>query len=68
MPNVWVTGGAGYVGAHAHKALAKLASRQFVYDNLVSGHEWAFALGTLEKGDLLEIGSPPFSDSTSRSS
>src|SRR5829696_1079057 len=54
IPNVLVTGGAGYVGAHACKALAKAGLTPIAYDNLVSGHEWAVRWGPLVKGDLLE--------------
>ena len=37
--NVLVTGGAGYVGAHACKALARAGYAPVVYDNLSTGHE-----------------------------
>ena len=39
MTAVLVTGGAGYVGAHACKALAKAGYSPIAYDNLSTGHE-----------------------------
>jgi UDP-glucose-4-epimerase GalE len=36
--NVLVTGGAGYIGSHAVKALASQGARVVVYDNLSNGH------------------------------
>ena len=50
--NVLVTGGAGYVGAHACKALAKAGYTPFVYDNLSTGHESFVRWGPLIKGDI----------------
>ena len=51
---VLVTGGAGYVGSHACKALARAGIEPVVYDNLVHGHEWAVKWGPLERGDILD--------------
>jgi len=51
---VLVTGGAGYVGAHACKALAAAGYKPVAYDNLVYGHEAAVKWGPLEKGDILD--------------
>lgn len=50
--NILVTGGAGYIGAHACKALAKSGYTPVAFDNLVYGHEEAVKWGPLEKGDL----------------
>ena len=50
--NVLVTGGAGYIGAHACKALAKAGYTPVTYDNLVYGHPEAVKWGPLEKGDI----------------
>jgi len=50
--NVLVTGGAGYVGAHACKALAKAGYAPFVYDNLSTGHESFVRWGPLIKADI----------------
>ena len=35
---VLVTGGAGYIGSHACKALARAGFRPIAYDNLTYGH------------------------------
>ncbi|HVY99894.1 MAG TPA: UDP-glucose 4-epimerase GalE [Dongiaceae bacterium] len=51
---VLVTGGAGYVGSHACKALAKAGYAPIVYDNFVHGHHWAVRYGDLEYGDILD--------------
>lgn len=51
---VLVTGGAGYIGSHACKALAGAGRVPITYDNLISGHEWAVKWGPLEKGDILD--------------
>ena len=51
---VLVTGGAGYVGSHACKALAAAGYTPVVYDNLSTGHDWAVKWGPLVKGDLLD--------------
>ena len=50
---VLVTGGAGYVGSHACKALARAGYAPVVYDNLSRGHAWAVKWGPFERGDLL---------------
>jgi len=49
---VLVTGGAGYIGSHACKALAAAGYRPVSYDNLVYGHRWAVRWGPLEVGDI----------------
>lgn len=38
MTKVLVTGGAGYIGSHTCKALARLGHEVVVYDNLSTGH------------------------------
>ena len=43
--NILVTDGAGYIGSHACKALAKAGYTPIAYDNLVYGHEWAVKWG-----------------------
>ena len=55
MGTVLVTGGAGYVGSHACKALARAGYTPVTYDNLGSGHRWAVRWGVLEVGDILDI-------------
>jgi len=52
--NVLVTGGAGYIGSHACKALSASGFLPIAYDNLVSGHAWAVKWGPLEPGDILD--------------
>ena len=54
MTAILVTGGAGYIGSHACKALAAAGYRPVAYDNLVHGHEWAVKWGPLERGDILD--------------
>ena len=54
--NILVTGGAGYVGSHACKALTAAGYTPVVYDNLCRGHDWAVRFGPLEVGDLLDRG------------
>lgn len=49
---VLVTGGAGYIGSHACKALARSGYVPVVYDNLCYGHKWAVKWGPLELGDI----------------
>jgi UDP-arabinose 4-epimerase len=49
---ILVTGGAGYVGSHACKALAAAGHEPVVYDNLSTGHRWAVRWGPLVEGDL----------------
>ena len=52
--NILVTGGAGYIGSHACKALAQAGFVPVSYDNLSFGHEWAVKWGPLERGDILD--------------
>src|SRR3954471_10047532 len=52
LPSILVTGGAGYVGSHACKALAAAGYPAGVYDSLSRGHRGAVKWGPLEEGDL----------------
>jgi UDP-glucose-4-epimerase GalE len=52
---VLVTGGAGYIGSHAAKALGRAGYRVVVYDNLVAGHRGAAKYGDLVEGDITDI-------------
>ena len=52
--NILVTGGAGYIGSHTCKALARAGYVPVTYDNLVYGHEWAVKWGPFERGDILD--------------
>ena len=54
MSNVLVTGGAGYIGSHACKALRKAGFTPITYDNLETGWEDAVKFGPFERGDLLD--------------
>jgi UDP-arabinose 4-epimerase len=49
---VLVTGGAGYIGSHACKALALAGHRPVAFDNLICGHRHAVRWGPLEVGDV----------------
>jgi UDP-glucose-4-epimerase GalE len=51
---VLVTGGAGYIGSHAAKALARAGYHVVVYDNLVAGHREAIRYGPLVEGDITD--------------
>lgn len=52
--NILVTGGAGYIGSHACKALARAGYQPVACDNLVYGHPWAVKWGPLERGDIAD--------------
>jgi len=56
MTTVLVTGGAGYVGSHACKALAAAGITPVTFDNLEAGHRWAVKWGPLVVGDLRDTG------------
>jgi UDP-arabinose 4-epimerase len=49
---VLVTGGAGYIGSHACKALAKAGHEPIVFDNLSTGHVGAVRWGPIVVGDI----------------
>jgi UDP-arabinose 4-epimerase len=49
---VLVTGGAGYIGSHAAKALAARGYVPVTYDNLIYGHRWAVQSGPFVEGDI----------------
>jgi UDP-glucose 4-epimerase len=51
---VLVTGGAGYIGSHACKALKAAGYTPVTYDNLSTGWSDAVKFGPLETGDLLD--------------
>lgn len=54
MDRVLVTGGAGYIGSHACKALRAAGYEPVTYDSLVTGWSDAVKFGPFEKGDLLD--------------
>ena len=51
---VLVTGGAGYIGSHACKALKQSGFIPVTFDNLVTGWRDAVKFGPFEQGDLLK--------------
>ncbi len=56
MTSVLVTGGAGYIGSHAVKALRQQGTRVVVYDNLTAGHRLAVPDGVaLVVGDIHDV-------------
>lgn len=52
MRKILVTGGAGYIGSHACKALHAAGWTPVTFDNLVTGWEEAVKFGPFVKGDL----------------
>jgi nucleoside-diphosphate-sugar epimerase len=48
---ILVTGGAGFVGSHACKALSRAGYLPVTFDNLEHGHERAVKWGPLGRGD-----------------
>src|ERR1700755_2296667 len=52
---VLVTGGAGYIGSHACKALAHAGYHVVVFDNLVAGHREAVRYGDFVAGDITDL-------------
>ena len=51
---ILVTGGAGYIGSHVCKALAKAGYLPVAYDNLSRGNRWAVKWGPLVEGDIAD--------------
>jgi UDP-arabinose 4-epimerase len=49
---ILVTGGAGYVGSHACKLLARAGFEPVTYDNLSRGHSSLVRFGPLIRGDI----------------
>jgi UDP-glucose 4-epimerase len=54
MDRVLVTGGAGYIGSHACKALARAGFHPVAFDNLSTGWAEAVKYGPLAQGDLMD--------------
>ena len=54
MSTVLVTGGAGYIGSHAVKALRAAGHAVVVYDDLSAGHREAVRGAPLVEGDIRE--------------
>src|SRR4051794_39046001 len=53
---ILVTGGAGYIGSHTAKQLARSGHEPIVLDNLRRGHRWAVRWGPLVEADLKDRG------------
>ncbi|HET7780665.1 MAG TPA: UDP-glucose 4-epimerase GalE [Rudaea sp.] len=51
---ILVCGGAGYIGSHMCKRLARAGHVPIAFDNLSTGHEWAVKWGPLVRADLLD--------------
>jgi len=54
LTHVLVTGGAGYIGSHACKALRAAGYTPVTYDNLSTGWADAVKFGPLERGELTD--------------
>ena len=54
MTHILVTGGAGYIGSHACKALRAAGYTPVTFDNLCTGWQEAVKFGPFERGDLLD--------------
>jgi UDP-glucose-4-epimerase GalE len=54
--SVLVTGGAGYIGSHAVKALLARGETVVVYDNFSAGHRQAAGKAAVVEGDILDTG------------
>lgn len=52
--NIFVTGGAGYIGSHAARLLERAGHKVWVYDNLSTGHRGAVLANRLIEGDLID--------------
>lgn len=52
---VLVTGGAGYIGSHAAKALRQAGYHVVVFDNLGAGHRGAVKFGDFVQGDITDV-------------
>jgi UDP-glucose-4-epimerase GalE len=53
---ILVAGGAGYIGSHACKALARAGHASIVIDDLSTGNEWAVRWGALVRGSIGDQG------------
>ena len=54
MKTILVTGGAGYIGSHACKALKDAGYIPLTFDNFATGWRDAVKFGPVEEGDLLD--------------
>jgi UDP-glucose-4-epimerase GalE len=56
LPSILVTGGAGYIGSFAVRALLAAGHRVVVFDDLSEGHREAVGPAALQRGDLRKPG------------
>jgi UDP-arabinose 4-epimerase len=54
MKRILITGGAGYIGSHTAKAVARKGWEPVVFDNFSAGHEWAVQWGPCVRADLAD--------------
>jgi len=54
VDNILVTGGAGYIGSHACKALKNRGVNPVTFDSLITGWKDSVKFGPFVKGDLLD--------------
>ena len=54
LNRILVTGGAGFIGSHACKALARAGFEPVTFDNLSRGHREAISWGPFVQGDLCD--------------
>jgi UDP-glucose-4-epimerase GalE len=55
-PAVLVTGGGGYIGSHAAKALRLAGYRVVIYDNFSAGHRGAALGAPVVEGEIADVG------------
>jgi UDP-glucose-4-epimerase GalE len=55
LPAVLVTGGAGYIGSHAAKALRRAGHPVVIYDNFSAGHRGAALDAPVIEGDIGDV-------------
>src|ERR1039458_9458833 len=54
MKRILITGGAGYIGSHIAKAVARWGWEPVIFDNFSAGHEWAIQWGPSVRADLAD--------------
>jgi UDP-arabinose 4-epimerase len=55
VKTILVTGGAGFIGSHTCKALARAGYLPVTFDDLSRGHDWAVKWGPLERGNIADV-------------
>jgi UDP-arabinose 4-epimerase len=56
MCRILLTGGAGFIGSHTAKCLARAGFEPVTLDNLSTGHSWAVKWGPLAPADIADRG------------